>query len=328
MPIPFIIAGATIAMGVSGIGIGAKGGYDQSRAKKLNHESNLRAQNASLRLDDLREKCSEALQNLGEEKISVLNGNVTRFVEIFSQLKNVDLSDCEGLDELGKVQMDDKDFAEMKMLTSFSSSLMQGAATGLAGGAFTAIGAYSAASSLAAASTGTAISALHGVAATNATLAWFGGGSIATGGLGMAGGTAILGGIVAGPALLCMGIIVGARAGKNLENARVNAYQTNEICEELENGSVECIAIRRRCSMFYNLLARLDAYMMPLVFEMEDIIKSEGKDYAQLTDQSRKIIASAAATAKTIKTVLDTPLLTESGAVTKASSVLLDEIDR
>jgi len=36
MPIPLIIVGATIAMGVSGVGIGAKGGYDQHRAQKLN----------------------------------------------------------------------------------------------------------------------------------------------------------------------------------------------------------------------------------------------------------------------------------------------------
>ena len=53
--------------------------------------------------------------------------------------------------------------------------------TGLAGGALTALGAYGAASALATASTGTAIATLHGVAATNATLAWFGGGSLAAG---------------------------------------------------------------------------------------------------------------------------------------------------
>lgn len=43
------------------------------------------------------------------------------------------------------------------------------------------------------ASTGTAIASLSGVAATNATLAWFGGGSLTAGGLWM------LGGIVAAP---------------------------------------------------------------------------------------------------------------------------------
>ena len=85
MPIPFIIVGATIAMGVSGLGLGAKGGYDQHRAQQLNKESNKRAENASLRLEDQRKKCAKSLQDLGDEKLDVLNGSVTRFVDIFSQ---------------------------------------------------------------------------------------------------------------------------------------------------------------------------------------------------------------------------------------------------
>ena len=327
MPIPFIIVGATIAMGVSGVGLGAKGGYDQHRAQQLNKESNKRAENAALRLEDLRKKCGKSLQDLGDEKLFVLNGSVTRFVDAFSQLKNVDFTESEGLDELGKIQMGTKEFSEMKALTAFSSSLLQGSTTGLAGGALTALGAYGAASALATASTGTAIASLHGAAAANATLAWFGGGSIAAGGAGMAGGAAVLGGIVAGPALLCMGIIVGAKAGKNLENARANAYQTNEICEELENGSVECIAIRRRSYMFYNLLARLDAYLTPLTFAMEEIIKAEGTDYSQFSNQSRKTIASAAATVSSVKAVLDTPILTDSGALMDESDELLKRLE-
>ena len=139
----------------------------------------------------------------------------------------------------------------------------------------------------------------------------------------MAGGVAVLGGIVAAPALLCMGMIVGAKAGKNLENARANAYMTNEICEELENGSAECIAIRRRCYMFYNLLARLDAYLTPLVYAMENIIKTEGVDYSSYSDQSKKVIASAAATVTSIKAVLDTPILNDDGALSDDSTSFL-----
>lgn len=47
------------------------------------------------------------------------------------------------------------------------------------------------------ASTGTAISALSGAAATNAALAWLGGGALAVGGGGMAAGEAFL--ALAGP---------------------------------------------------------------------------------------------------------------------------------
>jgi hypothetical protein len=61
----------------------------------------------------------------------------------------------------------------------------------------TAVGAWGAAG------TGTAIIELSGAAATNATLAWFGGGSIASGGLGMGVGATVLS---AGGAAVAMGI--------------------------------------------------------------------------------------------------------------------------
>ena len=48
------------------------------------------------------------------------------------------------------------------------------------------------------ASTGTALSVLHGTVATKATLATIGGGSLATGGLGIVGGICALGAIFIG----------------------------------------------------------------------------------------------------------------------------------
>lgn len=65
------------------------------------------------------------------------------------------------------------------------------AGAGTAAGVLTLVGAYGTAS------TGTAISALSGAAATNASLAWLGGGSVAAGGGGVAAGTAVLtGGVI------------------------------------------------------------------------------------------------------------------------------------
>lgn len=52
---------------------------------------------------------------------------------------------------------------------------------------------------LGSASTGASIAGLSGVAATNATLAWFGGGALTAGGAGMAGGAMVLGGFIAVP---------------------------------------------------------------------------------------------------------------------------------
>lgn len=64
-----------------------------------------------------------------------------------------------------------------------------------------AVGSWALVATLGSASTGTAISTLSGVAATNATLAWFGGGALAAGGAGMAGGMTVLSGIFAIPVI-------------------------------------------------------------------------------------------------------------------------------
>jgi len=92
------------------------------------------------------------------------------------------------------------------------------ACTGAAGGVATGIGVAAFAPSvtmtiaqtLGTASTGTAISTLYGAAATNAALAWLGGGALATGGGGIAAGEAFL--ALAGPVGWAIGgtALVGA----------------------------------------------------------------------------------------------------------------------
>ena len=75
--------------------------------------------------------------------------------------------------------------------------------------------------------------------------------------------------------------------------------------------------------MLYNLLARLDSYFIPLIYKMEDILKAEGDDYRQYTKESRKVVASCTSIAITIKSVLDTPLLTDDGLLTAASEEIV-----
>ena len=92
-----------------------------------------------------------------------------------------------------------------------------------------------------------------------------------------------------------------------------------QIAAQLNTASLQCETIRRRTCVFYNLLARLDSYFMPLIYQMSDIVKAEGDDYSFYSADSKKIIASCASVAVSIKSVLDTPLLTDDGLLTDAS---------
>lgn len=111
---------------------------------------------------------------------------------------------------------------------------------GAAVGALTSVTAMSLVSTFATASTGTAISTLSGAAATNATLAWFGGGAIAAGGGGTALGATILSG---GTAI----VVIAAGAGimylfqlddEKTERERV-AYLVQSIQEHLNQQSTQ-----------------------------------------------------------------------------------------
>ena len=50
---------------------------------------------------------------------------------------------------------------------------------------------------------------------------------------------------------------------------------------------------------------------------------TEGTDYSQFRQESKKTIAAAASTAASIKAVLDTPLLAEDGSLTLESEKLM-----
>lgn len=327
MPLPILFIGIAAATGGLGIGKTIKAGFDANNAKNINRSANEIVETSTAWLNAQREACGNSLRQLGEEKLYILNSTITEFLDTFSKIKNVDFRESEGLEELKKFHVDEKEFMELKSMATFACSLAGGAVAGTAGGALAAFGAYGAAQALACASTGTAIASLSGAAATNATLAFFGGGSLAAGGLGMAGGTAVLGGLVAGPALMVMGFVAGHAAKKDLDKAYTNKAEALQIAAQLHTASLQCETIRRRTYMFYNLLARLDSKFLPMIYKMEDIFASEGDDYRAYSLESKKVIASCASIAVSIKTVLDTPILTDDGLLTEASEATASSIE-
>ena len=60
---------------------------------------------------------------------------------------------------------------------------------------------------------------------------------------------------------------------------------------------------------------------------MEDILQNEGDDYRQYGLESKKTIASCASIAVSIKTILDTPILTDDGLLTDDSEKTATNIE-
>ncbi len=153
-----------------------------------------------------------------------------------------------------------------KFNTGFNTSLNTGFG-GLVGGS-AALGAWGLVSLIGSASTGTAISSLSGIAATNATLAWFGGGSLATGGAGMAGGFWVLGGIVAAP-------IVFFSTKSTYKKVDTVKEKTNELTEE----SDKVIKLTVQASTQLIEARKQQAKIAALIAEYVPKIKDELKLY-------------------------------------------------
>lgn len=324
MPIPLLFIGIGVAAGAFGVGKSIKAGVDQKEASQTNKRADEIIKDASNKIEACRKNCGAAIDNLGECKIRILDESIRPFIVEFEKLNHVELSESKGLNELQKMVLDQKNFAELKELQSMATSMAGGVVSGAMAGAITAFGAYGAAGAFATASTGTAIASLSGAAATNATLAFFGGGSLAAGGLGMAGGTAVLGGLVAGPALAILGVVVGAKATANLDRAYTNLSKAKEFKEEMDVASALCIGIRKRSAMFKRFLLTLNSVFEPLIYEMTQIIENRGTDYRVYSDNEKKVIAEAMAMAGAIKAILDTPILDDEGNLTRESDKIVE----
>lgn len=325
-----LIVGLTvgIAGALTGIGTGIKAGIDNKNANDINDLAQHILEHAKERIEIAKAASGRGLEVLGEKKIHILDNRINEFIRLYEKIKNITLQDSTGLDELSKFRIDkDNSFLELKELGNLGTSMAKGLASGTVAGALTAFGAYGAATTFATASTGTAIASLSGAAATNATLAFFGGGSLAAGGLGVAGGTAVLGGMVAGPALAILGIVMSAKASKKLDEAYSNKAEAQKIAAELSTATVMCNGIRRRAYLFQRLLIKCETLFAPLIYEMEKIQITSGTDYTKYSMEQKQTIARALSLAGTIKAVLDTPILTEDGALTPESEKIGTDIN-
>ncbi|WP_157465554.1 hypothetical protein [Cellulomonas sp. Leaf395] len=113
------------------------------------------------------------------------------------------------------------------------SGLLGGLGAGGVGGAVAGGGVaaltFASVSALATASTGAAISTLSGAAATSATLAWLGGGTLAGGAAGMAGGIAVLTGIVGIVAAAGVAVVLVGTGPRMLSKQREQAAELERI---------------------------------------------------------------------------------------------------
>ena len=199
------------------------------------------------------------------------------------------------------------------------------ARTGLLGG----FGALSAAASaqgaalwgvttFAAASTGTAISGLTGAAATNATLAWLGGGSLAAGGGGVAAGAIVLNLIMIAPAAFITGIAVGIVGARRKTKAHEYAAKIAVAIENMKTARELLGSVNTRITELRGVLSALVVRADQATDELESL------DFDPDIHGAKFVRALQLVTA--IGEVIETPVLdTETGQITDTSIRIMEK---
>jgi hypothetical protein len=323
MAIPLIIAGGAALYGAYK---GVSGAIDQSDASDINKEACNKVDKANREVDDQRRSTSDSLEEYGKRKLRAFEGAIEDFLTTFGRLKNVALLNTP---ELDKLKMEDFSTNTLTSLRGDYQALKDaglGLGAGVSSGAALAFGAYNGTMMLATASTGTAISTLTGAAATNATLAWLGGGSIAAGGGGMALGTMVLGGIVAGPALAIFGHIMGNKGEEALNAARSNLEQAKTIQKEATLVVTSLDAIKQVAVLADATFSEVSRKLRRSVESLGDVIENYGDDFQAFSPDCREVVFKTVKYAQLIKAMIDTSILDADGKLVLSTQTRIEEI--
>ncbi len=251
MPIPFIIGGLALAAAGYGVKKGVDASEKNDEAERIVERAERSFNRAKRELTEKQENTNQVLEDFGELKLNIFNNEMKKLVDTVNKCKSAK-SKYEH-----KKYLTENELKELELAVDNSLDISIGLASGTAAGVLTSMGAYGAVGALATASTGTAISTLSGVAATNATLAWLGGGSLAVGGGGIALGTAVIGGIVAGPLIAVTGIFMDSKANDNLDDAKDYRREANTEIAKMELLSTNLDGIQSRVEELGNVLTEV-----------------------------------------------------------------------
>ena len=317
MALPFIIAGAAIAAGAFGVKKGVDAKNDLDDAERYQRWAKQEAEEANDKLENQKSDTQSSLENYGKtKKLGIEHINLFDSLICYpggerkgsqlaigpnmaKEIGRIVITKEEEIQILKKLHLIDQNMSakdaekkikaervDMEKMTNALTSAVTGSLAGLAasGGAYLGVGA------LATASTGTAISGLSGAAATNATLAWLGGGSLASGGLGMAGGMAVMGGLVAGPLLAIGGSIFASKAAEKKEEAYENWKKVEAAAEKLKVVMSKLNAIAKYTRECNSTFKKLDEIWADELLVALQHIASHDVRFKELSDDYKEIV--------------------------------------
>ena len=291
---------------------------------------------AKQRLENQKGKTANSLERLGELKLQAWSGEMQDFLDVFNLFNNVQMVNKKSnlYQFAGRDEKPQELMLNIQRASMTANEVMKAGAIALSSGALIGIASYGGAMMFAHASTGTAIAALSGAAKTNATLAWFGGGSLAAGGLGKAGGKIVLGGITLAPILLVAGVIAAAKGKEKLAEAQKMHAEAEKAVAQMNTVISGMAGIEAISDNYYRFLKNLSSLFKPFIDEMDRISQdystdADGKiDFDELSEVEQKTLHISWLLAQLYYHSLSAVILTDDGNVAPEAKTILAKSEK
>ncbi|MGB3602665.1 hypothetical protein [Gordonia sp. (in: high G+C Gram-positive bacteria)] len=291
--IPLVAVGVGVVTGSGGAVLGGRGAVEikraNSRISAANQEYAIRRADSDERIDD----ANRRLGKLGSQQEQAFQDVVVRMRDFLvknqHKVRDAERILLDGLTSASTNQLATTTGVDAD-LTSWARGIIGAATVGATTGSMT----TSAVGALATASTGTSISSLSGAAASNATMAWLGGGSLASGGGGMAAGAVALNAVVAGPALLVTGLVIKGQGTKADTAATEVEAKVAIAIAELDAFDTELGVIEERSKELSDTLTSVTARAVDRL----DVLESEDFEPTLHTERFQQAMAMTKAVAE------------------------------
>jgi len=310
IPAALIAVGAITGSG--GLALGGKGALAIKNAQAQRGEAIKRYEARREQSEACVAATNALLESLGKDQQQALTDVVLRMAE-FLRRNERQVRENERL----LVDGIDATMQRVNGLTALdvdAASWIAGALGSVGVGFGAGAGVSAAAGTFGVASTGAAISGLSGVAASNAALAFLGGGSLASGGGGMALGAAALNFVTIGPGLLMAGFVTHAQGDRALTKAK-------EVCAKVEVGIAELDEFDAKLSAVDARVDELSCVLSDLnvrAVDALDVLESEPFDAQKHADRFQRAMTLAMG----VRDVAAAPVVDEAGDLAEESANL------
>jgi hypothetical protein len=315
--VPLTIGGTALAASLFGLKQGEKGINKLSHANQLVKKAKIRHQVAIDALDKERLHVNSCTQEYGRFLLETKVETVGRFLDFIEAISKKHKQ--KSYEILSEIEITPETVNEYKMSTKEAGDILKGAVSAVGAGVGAAKGAFALVGALGAASTGVGIGSLSGAAATNALLAWFGGGAIAAGGGGMALGTYVIGGMYVAPVVAVGGLVLAGQAEKQLTEAKKYEANVAVAIEKIDTMRDVLKRVVRRIDELRDTVIRLDERANAALDKLDVAI------FDIENDAHLEAFLTAGQLVKALAEVMRTRLLTDDGNVSEQSLAVVQK---